>query len=189
MPLPSTEPPRVTLDRNCLIDVEENRQPHVEAVLQLRKLSEAGAVLLSAPASAASELQHPDKEPITNFAQFVRWVHGLGFKDIEFLAPICYFGLSFWGHCLLGGGPAQALEERVHSVIAPEVPYQSPPDQVSRRWRNRKCDVQAVWCHVYYGTDVLCTRDDALIRRSRRLGIPAARVCTPADLFAELRSS
>lgn len=27
------------------------------------------------------------------------------------------------------------------------------------RWRNAKCDVLTVWCHIHYGCDVFVTAD------------------------------
>jgi hypothetical protein len=98
------------LDHNCLIDVEEYRHPHVESVLQLRRLANAGAVELSIPASAASE-RRGGKPRITNFAQFQRWVADLGFQNVDFLAPILYLDFSFLDYAVLAGGPGSALEQ------------------------------------------------------------------------------
>ncbi len=177
---------RVTLDHNCLIDVEENRQPHVRSVLELRRFADAGNIQLSIPASAGSERQGPDKPQITNFGQFQRWVAELGFRNVDFLAPIGYFDFSFFDYAVLAGGPGSALEQKIHEVVAPNLPYQAPAPHQAGRWRNAKCDVQAVWCHVRYGTDALCTRDGKLISRSKRLARSGAHLCTPADLVSSL---
>lgn len=177
---------RITLDLNCLIDVEESRRPHVESVLELRRLAEAGAVELSIPASAASERRGSDKPRITNFGQFQRWVGELGFRNVDFLAPILYLDFSFLNYAVLAGGPGSVLEQRLHDAIAPNLPYQGPAVHQAGRWRNAKCDVQAVWCHVHYGTDALCTRDAKLISRSKRLARFGAHLCTPADLVSRL---
>jgi hypothetical protein len=175
---------RVTLDRNCLIDVEEHRLPYVTPVLELMRQGNAGKLSLSVPASTASERPAPGKASITNFGEFKRWVHALGFERVDFLAPILYLDFSFLDYAVLGGGPGQALEERIHDVLAPKLPYQSPPAVVRDKWRNAQCDVQAVWCHAHYGTDALCTRDEELIRRARLLTDLNVRVCRPSDLLA-----
>jgi hypothetical protein len=177
---------RVTLDLNCLIDVEEIRQPHVELVLELQRRADAGTVELSIPASAASERRSPDKPGITNFGQFQQWVATLGFRSVDFLAPIMYLDFSFLDYAVLAGGSGSALEEKIHHVVAPNLPYQSPAPHQVGKWRNAKCDVQAVWCHLHYGTDALCTRDRKLISRSKRLGRFGAHLRAPADLVAGL---
>ena len=177
---------RITLDLNCLIDVEENRRPHVESVLELRRLADAGAVELSIPASAASERRGSDKPRITNFGQFERWVAQLGFRNVEFLAPILYLDFSFLDYAVLAGGPGSVLDQKIHDAVAPNLPYQGPAPHQAGRWRNAKCDVQAVWCHVRYRTDALCTRDAKLISRSKRLAQLGAHLCTPADLVSSL---
>lgn len=175
---------RATLDLNCLIDIEENRQPHVEPVLELRRLADVGTVELSIPASAASERRGPDKPQITNFGQFQRWVADLGFGQVHFLAPILYLDFSFLDYAVLAGGSGSVLEQRIHEVVAPNLPYQRPAPHQAGRWRNAKCDVQAVWCHVHNGTDALCTRDEKLISRSKRLARFGAHLCTPAHLVS-----
>ena len=142
---------RVTLDLNCLIDIEDYRQPHVEPVLDLRRLAEAGTVELSIPASAASERRGADKPRIANFGQFQRWVTELGFGHVDFLAPILYLDFSFLDYAVLGGGPGSVLETEIHEVVAPNMPHQSPAPHQAGKLRNAKCDVQAVWCHVHYG--------------------------------------
>lgn len=180
---------RVTLDRNCIIDVAEKRQPHVGYVWELMRYAKKGTVGISIPASSASERARPGTPQITNFAQFRSWVADLGFEHVEFLAPILYLDYSFLDFAVLGGGEPQALEERIHAVVAPNVSYQSPAANEFEKWRNAKGDVQAVWCHVHYGTDVLCTRDTKLIRRASRIPGVVAHVATPADVVARLRGA
>jgi hypothetical protein len=177
---------RITLDLNCLIDVEENRQPHVESVLELRRLADAGAVELSIPTSAASERRGSDKPRITNFGQFQGWVAELGFRNVDFLAPILYLDFGFLDYAVLADGPGSALEQKIHAAVAPNLPYQGPAAHQAGRWRNAKCDVQAVWCHVRYGTGALCTRDAKLISRSKRLDRFGVHLCTPAELVSRL---
>ena len=159
---------RVTLDRNCLIDIEENRLPYATDVRELVARGKRGDLALSVPASSASERPKPGQPKVTNFAEFREWVDQLDLGDVEFLAPILYLDFSFLDHSVLGGGPGQELEEQIHEAIAPNLPYQS------------------VWCHIHYGTDVLCTRDERLIRRARALAPIGARLTRPADLVASL---
>lgn len=186
MSTPRTDPLRVTLDHNCLIDVEERASPFLEPLTELIADAEAGRVVLSVPASAASERRRQGAEPITNFSEFKDWVHELGFAEIEFLAPLGYWGFSFFDFSLWAGDSDLALEETIHRVVAPNDPFRAPPAEQFEKWRNRKCDVQAIWCHVHYETDVLCTRDQLLIKRSQKLGIPNVRLSTPADLLGSL---
>lgn len=178
---------RVTLDRNCLIDLEERRRPFDEAVEDLLRLAERDEVHLSIPASAASERPRPGANRVKNFAQFKRWVQSLGFTNVEYLAPILYLDVGFLGHAVLGGGKGQELENRIHDVVAPKLPRQAPETQEHGRWLNAKCDIQAIWCQVTYGTDILATRDKRLIRKLPNLAPLGAYLMQPADIVALMR--
>ncbi len=182
-----TESVRVTLDRNCLIDVAEERRPYADAVFALMRYAKQGFVRFSIPASSASERARPGKPQITNFSQFQSWVADLGFENVEFLAPILYLDYSFFDFAVFAGGEPQ--KERIHAVVAPNAPYQAPPDGDFEKWRNAKADVQAVWCHVYYETDALCTRDIKLIRRASRIPGLVTHVTTPSEVAADVRAA
>lgn len=184
-----TESVRLTLDRNCLIDVAEERRPYADAVFELMRYAKEGFVRISIPASSASERARPGKPQITNFSQFQSWVTDLGFEDVEFLAPILYLDYSFFDFAVFGGGEPQKLEERIHAVVAPNAAYQAPQAGDFEKWRNAKADVQAVWCHVYYETDALCTRDSKLIRRASRIPGLVAHVTTPSEVVAQVRAA
>src|ERR1700730_7089117 len=43
-------------------------------------------------------------------------------------------------------------------------PATSPPSREYRKWRNCKCDVQAIWSHIHGKRDVFVTSDGTLER-------------------------
>jgi hypothetical protein len=49
------DPLRVTIEKNRLINLEEQREPHVAYMIDVVRLAGEGAIRLSAPASAAPE--------------------------------------------------------------------------------------------------------------------------------------
>jgi hypothetical protein len=162
---------RVTLDLNALIDLEERREPFVHDVQRIIGLARQGRVALSIPAVAAAENRRLGEPRITNFGEFRRRVDRLGLgADIEYLSPILYLDVSFADHAVLGGDALSELEARIHQVLPPHnVPIESPSSEQRDRWMNKKADVQTIWCHAWYGTDLLVTRDRTLLQKAAAL--------------------
>jgi hypothetical protein len=154
--------PKLLLDTNCLIDLDEDRQPragHLREIIALQ----GEETLLSVAAISASENPKGDLPP-KSWSDFEQLLARVGIPDIEVLNPMAYFDVSFFGHALWVGPPMQELEREVHEALAPEVAMDDRSDL--RRWRNVKCDVQLVWCALWHGVDVLITGDGKLRQRA-----------------------
>ena len=56
------------------------------------------------------------------------------------------------------------------------------PSVVEAEWRNRKCDVLALWCHLNYGGDIFVTTDTNFMKRERvvQLGVKVMSPCEAA---------
>ena len=66
-----------------------------------------------------------------------------------------------------------------------EVPEEGIDSPAGRRWLEKHCDVQVLWCHLRYGSDAFLTPDDFLRREERRPGLAAlgaGRICLPFEL-------
>lgn len=159
---------RVTLDTNCVIDVEEER-PNAEHVRRLAGYAESGQVQLCIPSIMASE-RSPGGNIAQSFEAFQEKLQGLGLAGADLLAPLPYWEIVFWDNCLWGDVDEQELEPRIHEVLFPEVPFswvdfckanglpESSPVEKTR-WLNAKCDVLALWSHIFHASDVFVTSD------------------------------
>jgi hypothetical protein len=99
-----------------------------------------------------------------------RIADALGPIDVEYLAPMLYLDVGFVDYAVLGGGESSTLENEIHRILPPSnLPLEAPDPAEWRRWVNKKADVQTIWCHVHYGTDVLATSDNGVLRRAADL--------------------
>jgi hypothetical protein len=89
---------------------------------------------------------------------------------------MAYWDISFWDQCLWPDEAMRKLEHEIHSILFPTVPFLwedycrsnsldplDPPPNPStgkwQKWRNCKCDVQAIWSHIHHKRDVFVTSD------------------------------
>lgn len=181
---------RVTIEKNGLIDLEEQRLPHVTYMTEVVRLAGQGSIRLSVPASAATETPKPGESPLSNFGVFREFVDRLGL-EVEYLNPIMRVGMDFLDNAVLGGGEGSRLEYEIFKAIAPPGMSYDPPRQGDqRKWLNVINDARALWCHLTYGTDVMLTRDGKLIKKAAEFADRGANVMTPqAFLSARGRRS
>ena len=113
--------PSFTLDTNCIIDIDENRQaaPHVRA---LANAHAAGRASVAVGAISASERQRGDRL-ITNFQEFQQRLDSLHLGHLEILNPMLYLDVSFWDHALFPNPQMEALERRLHDTLFPNVEF------------------------------------------------------------------
>jgi hypothetical protein len=158
----------VTLDNNCIIDLEQNRPaaPHIKRLIQMHSNQE---INLRVVAISASE-RKPDGTYVSNLNEFKERIAAVGLADAKILPTIAYLGIAFLGYCLLSGGALEELERKIQGILFPKIELEygdfckkrgSDPDdrKVWRKWVNRKCDVLALWSHIWYGGDIFVTRD------------------------------
>ena len=54
-----------------------------------------------------------------------------------------------------------------------------------RKWVNRVCDVQTMWCHIQNGNEVFLTTDNNFTKESKSpklIVLGVGRICHPRDL-------
>jgi len=188
--------PSFTLDTNCIIDIDENR-PAARYVRALADAHVAGRSSVAVGAISASEKQK-DGRLIENFEEFKQRLVDLRLDHLEVMAPMLYVDVSFWDWALWPSPEMEAIEIRIHDVLFPTVEFhwkdyaQAHGLDVNAtpaawRWRNAKCDVQAIWTHVHYRRDMFVTSDDNYHRRSDALVALGARsIVTPEEAVAWL---
>ena len=163
---------RVTLDHNCILSLENN-DGHAEAIRTLIHLNDCQAIHLCVVGMGASELGRGRAFP-GSFDEFRRRLLTIGLgSNIEVLAPMAYFDLTYWDNCVSADDSMEQLERRIHEILFHHVEFayvafcQSrglDPTAVfntaeTKTWRGAKCDVQTLWAHIWYHGDIFVTSD------------------------------
>lgn len=190
---------RLTLDTNALIDLEA-QDPTRPALLELASAHREKRVRLCVPAIIASERQQGPL--LSNFTQFQERLTRGGIADAEVLPTMGRFGLAYYDWFVWADEGMAALEEDIHHVLFPdrESDYARHADamrlprdgEIEPGWRNRRCDVLAMWSHITYGADAFVTSDDNFhrpVKRAALLGLGAKVIVTPESALSLLRSA
>jgi hypothetical protein len=188
---------RLTLDTNCIIDLESN-EGAVSALRRLLAKHQAGEIELQVAGIVASErLRSGGYSP--TFSAFSERVQRLNQRPIRILQPIGHWGVTYWDEGLWADDSMTDLEARIHTILFSQ-PYEwadiarqnglDPgvvPDENNaqyRRWRNRLCDSSAMWCHIHHVGDMFVTRDENFLESTKRVALEALgarRIVNPED--------
>jgi hypothetical protein len=176
-----------TLDTNCLIALENN-EPAARAIRALVDAHEQGNANVAIVAISASERQKGQQQ-LRNFAEFRHRLTTLGLENLEILRPIFYWDIGFLDWCFWADDEVMlTLERRIHEVLFPTSPFLWPDfcaangldpeaSPLNSKWRNRKCDVLALWSHIHDARDVFVTDDgDFRTKRPALIALGAGRI-------------
>jgi hypothetical protein len=186
---------RLTLDTNCLIDFSEDP---AGAVGQIVDAYRQGKCQLQVAAMSGSE-RLPGGVYANNFGTFRDRLTEMGLQRVEILKPLAIFGVSFFDWCILGGEELSKLDEEIHRILFPEVEFDYAEfcaargmernSELDRRWRNARCDVQIMWCHIHYAGEVFVTMDENYHKPSKKpnlIALGAQRIVYPYEAVATL---
>jgi hypothetical protein len=196
----------LTFDTNCLIDIELG----AGEVSQLRGLlaaHDADRITVAISAAAASErLQGGLFAP--SFSAFQQRASRLSARPIVLLRPLCYLDITYLDWSLLADEHLAAQEEAIHRVLFPTTEFKwrdyaarhgiqpetllASSHKDSLRWRNKKCDTLAMWCHIHYGNAVFVTSDSNFLKPSKKkalIALGARQILTPSEAAALVRQS
>ena len=167
----------VTLDMNCIIDLEERRKPvhDIEILIRMHKQQR---IILRIPAICASERRRNGRYA-GNFAEFRNRIAAMGLGNVEILRPIARFDITFLDWCVFANHQMVDLERKIHTVLFQKIEFAYgdycrrrgiDPDNkpMDWRWRNPKCDVLALWSHVHYGSGIFVTSDSNFHKKSKK---------------------
>jgi hypothetical protein len=185
--------PKLTLDMNCIIDLEKNNS-YAPDLLKLVELNIERKIDLRITAASASE-QKPDDTSASNFSEFKDRLARIGLSSLEILPTLLYVGVSYIGYCLVGGGKLSELEESIQQILFPQVELGfsdyckkrglALDDQKAwRRWVNRKCDVLGMFSHIWHNGDLFVTRDSNFHKEKNKLALirlGAGNILTPQN--------
>lgn len=174
----------VTLDTNTIIDLEEKRPaaPYIRALIDMH---EDQVINLRVVAISASE-RKPDGKYASNFDEFKQKIAAVGLEHAEVLKPIAYWDITFWDRCLWAGDQMMDLERKIHEILFPQIEFDGETDQ---RWRNAKCDVLALWSHIWHGSGIFVTSDTDFHQETKKpalLALGAGDILKPRDAVAAL---
>ena len=194
---------KITLDTNCLIDLELD-EGAVNELRHLVILHDLGKLSLQVPAIGASE-RMKDGAYAPNFSVFQERVRKLAQREIELLKPILYWGIGYWGWAIWSGKELNVLHQKIHDVLFPGTEFEwqafatahgiNAEESVNQQtrewksWRNRKCDTLAMWCHIHYKGDIFVTRDANFLKpkkKNRLIQLGAKSVMSPAEALAQI---
>ncbi len=201
--------PKVTVDSNCLIALEENEStaPHWRELIELH---ERGDIRLQVCAISASERPRKkttfavDPNRTRNFNLFEQRLHEVGLRQAELILPLCYLDVAFFDKCLLGGSATILLDREVHQILWPTLPFEYSvfeavvnankllnDEQKKAKlgdWLNHKCDTLAFWTHIFYGGGLFVS-DDSVFNKSKKpslLKIAGGDIVRPRDAVQRL---
>lgn len=176
---------RFTLDTNCLIDVEDGR-PGGPFIRELVDRHGKG-INVAVSAIGASERQR-NKRYAQNFSEFQEKLKAIGFERLELLLPLAYMDVCFFDHCVMPD-ETDTLERDIHTVLFPSIEFMwveyakargLAVDALDKNWRNAKCDVLGLWCHIKHGGGVFVTSDSNFHAATKQDNLKALGVGTIA---------
>jgi hypothetical protein len=170
------------LDTNCLIDLDEGREPRASDLRRIIETFRRGRLELVAAAISASENAPLGSDKA--FELFTDRLNRIGLADLRLLHPMGYWGVTFWNRALWVNDEMTGLEAKIHAILAPNLDMDD--DSNHRKWINTKCDVQMVWCHLWHKTDALITSDAGILSKADALAGLGVTVQSPASVVAEL---
>ncbi|MDR3540911.1 MAG: hypothetical protein P4L69_08125 [Desulfosporosinus sp.] len=175
----------ITLDTNCLIDVEEERQGY-EYVIGLKSLCQQEIIEIAIPAIIASE-KKVKNQSITNFDEFKEFLANIGFEGFQLLLPPLFYGLTFWDYSMWASKETEALIIEIHNILFNKsVTFESNDYENLTKWKNEKCDVLMLWSHIHYQRDFFITRDRNFHKQSKKkdlIKLGAKSILTPEEAF------
>ena len=175
---------KFTLDTMCVYDLDD--ESRADPIQHLAESARLGRIVLQVPAMAASERQRLGGR-VEDFGQFRERLARVGLDGATLLRPMGYFDLCYYDWFVYTGSESEAEELKIHEILFPEIASDAdahcPVDDEDgrRKWRNAKCDVQAMWCHIHYRGDVFVTRDDNFLKskKSRLEALGAGLIVAP----------
>jgi hypothetical protein len=169
---------RVTLDTNCIYELEEIPSSPLHRLVEGAR---SGLILLQVSAAAGSERQRGG-DHLPDFGEFHQRLAGGKLPVAKLLLPIGYYDVSYWDSCVYSDRSLEDLERQIHEILFPALAFDaddgvaSDPEGAGRKWRNAKCDVQSMWCHIREGGGIFVTRDSNFLKQSKKSRLEALGV-------------
>jgi hypothetical protein len=182
---------KFTLDTDCILAIEEGKP---EAVF-VRALADAHASRTADVAVVATSPSELGTRGISFFDNFSNRLANVGLAHLQVLLPTFYMDFTFWNRGHRSDAAMEALEHTIHAVLFPNSEYRwidycqargidPSASQVDSKWHGRKCEVQAMWCHIHHRRDVFVTsgpRFHQFASKAALIGLGAGAIERPAE--------
>ena len=189
---------QVTLDTNCVVDLEESR-PNATWVRALTDPRHVDQISLQVVAISASERQLRGNRS-QNFGEFEARLARLGLGHAKIIPVMAYCDMCFVDRCLAVDEEMVKSEVEIHRILFPDVEFgyedyrakaglTAAADAIDAKWLNRKCDVQGIWSHIYHGGGVFVTNDHNFhkaTKKPRLVALGAGDIQTPQQAAERL---
>lgn len=188
---------KLTLDWNCVIEVEEGR-PQAEDVSFLIAAHRQGRCNVALLAASASENSKSKRFP-GSARLFLKRIAALGWTDMPLVPMPAVIGLSYFDFSfMLDDGEAFERDmANLWRAIAPNIPrkpHEHVPDGIELdddffqsaplwKWRNTWCDVVSAYSHIKAGRDVFVTNNISDFQKNSEHLAPLGmkKICTPVE--------
>lgn len=186
----------LTFDFNCIISVENN-DVFAKDIQRLIDLHEKGFVNISVPAISGNEKSIKGEYP-ESINHFIDRIIRLSKRRIEILSPMAIWGMCFWDYCIWYDEAMVNLDNKIHQILFPNIQVawidyaeqnNLNPDRLDSRWRNPKCDVISLWCHIYYCRDIFITNDANFHKQSKKqqlIALGSKKILRPTEAITDL---
>lgn len=193
---------KLTLDWNCVIEVEEGRN-QAGRVIDLVNRHRLGQFEVALLAASASENARSKRFP-GNANLFKDRVSAMGWDDLPLVPMPCVYDLSYWDLCYFpdDGDKFNRDMDALWDVIAPKVP-RSPAEHLPTgvsltdgaiqseqlsKWRNAWCDVISAYSHIHDDRDVFVTNNtrDFQVNSEALSRLGMKHIFTPAETLTGL---
>jgi len=176
---------KITLDHNCIINLERRTEigSVVEAIVA-NPNNECFVVNIG-----ASEMRERGVRP-DKYERFEELLVAARIDHLPRINPMLIFDVTFWDRCAWASPGTVQLAKDIESVLFGNAEPINIEKEVLdspswRKWLNRVCDVQSLWCHIRNSNDVFLTTDGNFTKKSklpRLIALGAMRICPPQEL-------
>ncbi len=176
---------KITLDHNCIIAVENKTTVGIKVhVIVSDAANECFIVNIG-----ASEMRKYGVLP-DHYEKFEKLLRATGLAHLVRLDPMAIYDVTFWDHCVYADDEMEKLSRKIEEILFPsaavvDLSKVGLDSANGRKWLNRVCDVQTMWCHIRNQNDVFLTTDRNFSKETKRLKLAAmgaGRICHPDEI-------
>lgn len=176
---------KITLDHNCIINLDNRTEigERVKAAV-FNKQNQCFVVNIG-----ASEMLEKGVRPEL-YEKFEELLESAGIAHLPRLNPAFIFDVTFWDRSIFAEEESLKVIANIQDILFSglqviDITTESIGSATWRKWLNRQCDIQGMWCHLQNKNDVFLTADTNFTKEtklSKLLALGAGRICHPNEL-------
>ncbi len=165
---------KLTFDFNCIISLEngEISAIYLKKILSLHNQKKVDVFV---PAISGVE-KLPNGKYSTSLNDLIKRLGRLSKRPINILDTLMYLDMWFIGHGIFRNQKLIKLDEDIHTILFPDIDYKwkdflkrnsTDPDLALSKYKNYRCDVISMWCHIFHKTDFFVSNDSNFFKPSK----------------------